>query len=74
MTSGVVGEMEHQVLPSIPPILTMVLTLIAILVCIYYTQGCIGLSINKTVCAVYSLCYCIYGESRQPVQLISYIA
>jgi alpha-1,3-glucosyltransferase len=31
MTSGLVGEMEHQILPSIPPVVTMVLTLVAIL-------------------------------------------
>lgn len=33
MTSGLVGEMEHQVLPAIPPILTVMLTLAAIIVC-----------------------------------------
>ena len=32
MTSGLVGEMEHQVLPTIPPILTMILTLAAMMV------------------------------------------
>lgn len=31
MTSGLVGEMEHQVLPSIQPVLTMILTLSAIM-------------------------------------------
>ena len=32
MTSGLVGEIEHQVLPSIPPWCTILLTLVAILV------------------------------------------
>lgn len=32
MTSGLVGEMNHQVLPSIPPWLTMLLTLVAVMV------------------------------------------
>ena len=36
MTSGLVGEMEHQVLPTIPPILTMILTLAAMMVWYMY--------------------------------------
>lgn len=32
MTSGLVGEMQHQVLPSVPPWVTMVTTLAAMIV------------------------------------------
>ena len=32
MTSGLVGEMHHQVLPTISPISTMILTLLAMMV------------------------------------------
>ena len=32
MTSGVVGEMEHQVLPSISPSFTVLLTIAAMMV------------------------------------------
>ena len=45
MTSGLVGEMEHQVLPSIPPWCTILLTLVAILV---------GLAIRSYMSVVYN--------------------
>ena len=32
MTSGVVGEMQLQALPSVPPVVTVILTAIAIMV------------------------------------------
>ena len=40
MTSGQVGGMEHQVLPSIPPTLTVILTLAAMMVCAYIVHVC----------------------------------
>ena len=32
MTSGMVGEMQHQVLPTVSPLATMILTLVAMTV------------------------------------------
>jgi len=32
MTGGLVGQSEHLILPSVPPLITMILTLLSVLV------------------------------------------
>ena len=32
MTGGLVGQSEHLILPAVPPIVTMILTLLSVLV------------------------------------------
>ena len=56
MTSGLVGEMQHQVLPAVPPWVTLGLTLAAILV----RTLCLDAINDTTVCA--RMCVRVYAR------------
>ena len=43
MTSGVVGEMQLQALPSVPPVVTVILTAIAVMVGTYIISRSVSL-------------------------------
>lgn len=41
MTGGLVGQSEHLILPAVPPIVTVILTLLSVLVrCLDYLVCC----------------------------------
>ena len=46
MTSGIVGGMKHQVLPSIPPWITLLLTVAAMLV---RNHNCLVTNVKNTI-------------------------
>ena len=56
MTSGLVGEMQHPVLPAVPPWVTLGLTLAAILV----RTLCLDAINDTTVCA--RMCVCVHAH------------
>lgn len=58
MTSGLIGEMTHQLLPSVPPIATLTLTLLAMAVR--------GSGHNTMLTSLYSL---LYGGCGLVIQL-----
>ena len=57
MTSGLVGEMQHQVLPAVPPWVTLGLTLAAILVRNLYLMPSM---IPQCVCVCVCVCACVH--------------
>ena len=70
MTSGLVGEMQHQVLPAVPPWVTLGLTLAAILV----RALCLDAINDTTVCSCVCVCVCVCVYVRTHVCVCVFVS
>jgi hypothetical protein len=61
-----VGDIDHLVLPSIKPAISLGLVLLSIMVCLFFS------SMGQLIFFTHSQSYYNYGENIRVLQLLSY--